>query len=92
MAREAEICYATVALSTDYDCWHESEEDVSVDAVIAVVNKNVATARDLVRRAATMIKGPRECICENAAQHALMTAELDEAAAKRLSLILGKYK
>ena len=45
LAREAEMCYATLALSTDYDCWHESEEDVTVEAVIAVLMKNVETAK-----------------------------------------------
>ena len=93
LAREAEICYATVALSTDYDCWHDAEEDVSVEAVLAVVRQNVATARDLIRRAAVAIAPPRDCPCAEAARFALMTdkASLSAEARERLQLIVGRY-
>ncbi len=93
LAREAEICYSTIALSTDYDCWHASEEAVTVDAVLAVVARNVATAKDLIRRAVPTIVPPRECACRTAAAGALMTdkATLSAEARKRLELILGKY-
>ncbi len=93
LAREAEICYATLALSTDYDCWHEAHEDVSVDAVLAVLGRNVATARDTIRRVASLIAHPRDCLCQVAAQNALITdkAALAPDARRRLDLILGKY-
>jgi 5'-methylthioadenosine phosphorylase len=94
LAREAEICYATVALATDYDCWHRSEEDVTVEAVLAVVRKNVATARDVIRRAAAAIEHPRECgVCPEAAKHAIMTdrAAIPAEAKQRLAALFGKY-
>jgi 5'-methylthioadenosine phosphorylase len=93
LAREAEICYSTIALSTDYDCWHESEEAVTVDAVLAVVARNVATAKDVIRRAVPAIAPPRECPCRAAAAGALMTDKttLPAETRKRLELIVGKY-
>ncbi|MEA3545052.1 MAG: S-methyl-5'-thioadenosine phosphorylase, partial [Thermodesulfobacteriota bacterium] len=66
LAREAEICYGTVALATDYDCWYEGHEDVSVDAVMAVVRQNIATARELIKVAAAQIvqqRQQRNCPC-----------------------------
>src|SRR5581483_3859134 len=64
LAREAEICYQTLALATDYDCWHETEEDVTVEQVIAVLTKNVENAKRIIRRALLAIdpKGPRSCV------------------------------
>jgi 5'-methylthioadenosine phosphorylase len=93
LAREAEICYATVALATDYDCWHQSEEAVTVDAVLAVLRRNVATARDIVRRAVDLARPPRTCLCADAARGALMTdpAHLDPDARRRVAVILGRY-
>ena len=93
LAREAEICYATVALSTDYDCWHETEEDVSVAAVLAIIQQNVALARAIVKRAAETIPEGRTCHCTTAAAHAVMTApdQIPAEARERLALIVGKY-
>jgi 5'-methylthioadenosine phosphorylase len=95
LAREAEICYSTIALATDYDCWHETEEDVSVAAVVAVLQKNVALARALIRGAAARIVGggERSCACVAAARHAIMTAPdaLPANARERLGLLYGKY-
>lgn len=93
LAREAEICYATLALSTDYDCWHETEEAVTVEAVVAVVRKNVKLARAIVKRAAERVPAQRACPCTSAAQHAVMTAPdaIPAAARERLDLIIGKY-
>ncbi|MBI4510606.1 MAG: S-methyl-5'-thioadenosine phosphorylase [Deltaproteobacteria bacterium] len=93
LAREAEICYSTVALSTDYDCWHETEEDVSVEAVLAVIRRNVEAARELIRRLAPTISSPRTCGCASAARHALMTAHesISAETRTRLGFILGKY-
>ncbi len=95
LAREAELCYATIALSTDYDCWRQGEEDVSVEAVMAIIHSNVALARQIVREAALLIAGlpPRTCPCADAVRHAVMTApeRIPEEARQRLSLILGRH-
>ena len=93
LAREAEICYATIALSTDYDCWHETEEDVTVEAVIAVLMKNVETAKKIIKEAVPKIPVKRDCHCKEALKNAIMTkAELiPEKAKKDLDLIIGKY-
>ncbi len=93
LAREAEICYTTIALSTDYDCWHEGEENVTVEAVLAVVRKNVDLAKRIIKNAATMIVAERKCACTSAVAHAVMTdpAAIPPAARERLKLIMGKY-
>lgn len=94
-AREAELCYATLALPTDYDCWREEEEAVSVDAVIAVLQRNVAAARDILRIAVEKIAElpPRSCPCASAVRNALMTApdKIPPEAYARLELIIGRY-
>ncbi len=91
LAREAGLCYGTVAMSTDYDCWHEEEEDVSVEAVIATLNKNADTARDIVKRVVEMIPAERGCGCKDATKFAVMTAPdaMPVETRRRLSLILG---
>ena len=93
LAREAEICYATMALITDYDVWHETEEDVSVDSVVAILRQNAATARALLRAAVTMIPAERSCACAYALRDAIITArEKVPAGVKReLAPIVGKY-
>ncbi len=93
LAREAEICYSTIALSTDYDCWHETEEDVSVEAVMAIVRKNVDLARRIVQNAVERIPIERACGCVDAAKFAVMTAPeaIPPAARERLALIMGKH-
>ena len=95
LAREAEICYATVAMVTDYDCWHPNHDDVTVDAVIKVLIDNAARARDLVRRVTPRIaadKGAAQCSCRSALEHALITAPeaRDAKLAKRLSAVAGR--
>jgi 5'-methylthioadenosine phosphorylase len=93
LAREAEICYATIALATDYDCWHEAEEDVTVEQVLAVMRANVARARDLVGKTVDLVRPPRSCPCATAARGALMTdpALLTPETRARLQLIIGRY-
>jgi 5'-methylthioadenosine phosphorylase len=93
LAREAEICYSTVALATDYDCWHESEEDVSVEAVMAIVRQNVALAKSIIKGAVARIPAARACACVNAAEHAVMTARdrIGPVERARLDAIMGKY-
>ncbi len=73
LAREAEICYATLALATDYDCWHESEDDISVEAVLEVIRKNVSTAQNILHAVAKRIPEERTCFCANALENAILT-------------------
>lgn len=93
LAREAEICYATVALATDYDCWHAEHEDVSIEAVLAIIEHNVATARDIIRRAARQLATPRDCDCGEALKYAIMTQRerIPEATRNKLELLIGRY-
>ena len=93
LAREAELCYATVALVTDYDCWHETEEEVSIEAVLAILQKNVGTARQIIREAVTRIPGERACACREAARFAIITPpELVPRDTRRaLDVLYGKY-
>jgi 5'-methylthioadenosine phosphorylase len=94
LAREAEICYATMALVTDYDVWHETEEDVTVEAVVAILMENVVTAKKIVRAALGMLPGERAgCPCPTALKDALITRR-DAIPARRLrdlAPIVGKY-
>jgi 5'-methylthioadenosine phosphorylase len=93
LAREAEICYATIALSTDYDCWHETHEDVTIGAVLAVLKKNVETAKKMIRHAVPKIGPDRKCECRTALQHAILTDRklISQETRKKLELIAGKY-
>lgn len=93
LAREAEICYATIALATDYDCWHGAHDAVTVDQVVATMQKNVAMAREVIRNAAIAadrLAGPRDA-CARALDGAVMTApaKIPAAARERLQLLLG---
>lgn len=92
LAREASLCYGTVAMPTDYDCWHESEEDVTLDAIIAQLQRNVALARRIVRDAALRIPEARGCRCKDAVKHAVITSPeaVSPEARDRLRLILGE--
>ena len=93
LAREAEICYGIIALSTDYDCWHAAHEDVSVEAVIKIIRQNVTMAKSIIRHAAGKIAGERGCPCATALQHAIITdrSVIPENVKKDLSIIGGKY-
>lgn len=93
LAREAEICYSTIALATDYDCWHQSEETVTVEAVLAVMKKNIETSKAMIREAVRVLPDTRVCACADALRNTIMTPEkLIPAKAKRdLALIIGKY-
>jgi 5'-methylthioadenosine phosphorylase len=93
LAREAEMSYATIALATDYDCWHETEEDVSVEAVIALLMKNVALAKSIVKKTVELIPKGARSPHGNAAAHAIMTAKeaMPEETKRRLELLYGKY-
>jgi len=93
LAREAELCYATLALVTDYDVWHEGHDAVTVEAVIQTLLKNVATAKDVLRRVIPALGPPRACPCPSLLQNAVITSPtafpLDTR--RRLDLLLGKY-
>jgi 5'-methylthioadenosine phosphorylase len=93
LAREAEICYGTLALATDYDCWHQDHDDVSVEAVIAIIGQNVAMARSIIRAAARPAALRRSCRCDEALRHALMTdpAHIPVETRRKLDLLLKKY-
>jgi 5'-methylthioadenosine phosphorylase len=93
LAREAEICYATVALATDYDCWHEQHDDVSVEAIIAIIQQNVATARNIIKTAAKRLSGERRCACGEALKFAIMTdrERISETTRQKLAVLMGKY-
>ena len=73
LAREAEICYATLALVTDYDCWHPDHDSVTVDLIIANLMQNAATARKTIAEAVSRIEGPRTCACKDALATAIIT-------------------
>ena len=95
LAREAEICYATVAMVTDYDCWHEDHDNVSVEAVIQVVNDNAAHARALIIALADGFAPRRACCeggCDRALENAVMTAPdaRDAAMVARLNAVAGR--
>ena len=93
LAREAEICYSTIALATDYDCWHHSEEAVTVESVLAVMKKNIETSKALIREAVRIVPVARSCGCGESLRNTIMTPEeLIPAKAKReLMPIIGKY-
>jgi 5'-methylthioadenosine phosphorylase len=92
LAREAEICYATVAMATDYDCWHEGHEAVSVDAILAVMGKNVAHARALIAKVVPLLPRQRGCACGQALTNAILTApdRIRPEARERLGLLLDR--
>ena len=95
LAREAEICYATLALVTDYDCWHPGHDAVSVDTVVEYLNKNVRNAQTILREALKRLQGSeRDCKCGSALQHAIFTAPnlWPEATTKKLEAIIKKYQ
>ena len=93
LAREAEMCYSTMALVTDYDCWHSSEETVSVALVLDNLLKNVATSQEVIRELLPGIPASRECECATALENAIITSpeRISEGAKDRLSLIVDKY-
>jgi 5'-methylthioadenosine phosphorylase len=94
LAREAEICYATIALVTDYDCWHDSHESVTVDMVIENLNRNTESARALIGTALKRLANTdRTCGCGHALRYAIITQaeEISDSAKQRLSEIIGKY-
>ena len=93
LAREAEICYATMAFATDYDCWHQEAGDVSIGDVLRILAQSAKTAKTAIRRAVQMLPDRRVCVCSTALEHALITekALIPEKTKKHLEPIIGKY-
>jgi 5'-methylthioadenosine phosphorylase len=93
LAREAEICYATLALVTDYDCWHPDHDSVTVDLIIANLMQNAATAQKTIANAVERISGPRTCGCKDALATAIITQSqfVPEQTKRDLAPIIGKY-
>jgi 5'-methylthioadenosine phosphorylase len=94
LAREAEICYATMALVTDYDCWHETAESVTVEQILAYLKANAEMAQRILRRTVPRIAArKRDCACVNALQYAIVTdpAIIPKETKERLAPIIGKY-
>ncbi len=93
LAREAEICYATLALVTDYDCWHDDEDDVSVSGVLENLRANAEHAAEILRATIAALPAERACGCQDALEHAIITPReaIDAETRARLRPILGRY-
>ncbi len=93
LAREAEMCYATLAMATDYDCWHTGHDDVTVEAIVAVMQANVARARQVVQDVAPHISKLAPCAHQDALKNAIMTdiSTIDEATRTRMEKLIGRY-
>ncbi len=93
LAREAEICYSTIAFATDYDCWHEVAGDVSIGEVLRILAQSAQTAKSTIRRAIQRLPEKRECLCSHALKYALITAKkfIPEETKRDLEPIIGKY-
>jgi 5'-methylthioadenosine phosphorylase len=93
LAREAEICYSTIAMITDYDCWHPGHESVTAAQIIATLNQNAENAQRVLRAAVREVSDARACKCGTTLKHSLVTDMklVPKATKKRLSAIIGKY-
>jgi 5'-methylthioadenosine phosphorylase len=93
LAREAELCYATMAMVTDYDVWYEAEEDVTLAQVLSNVRRNVATAQAIVTRVVTALDEHRDCACRHAVESAINTPSelIPQGTKDKLDLLIGKY-
>ncbi len=93
LAREAELCYATLALATDYDCWHASAADVDIGAILAILQRNVQLAQEIITRTVPHLQGARTCPCSTALQTAIITdrAMIPAAVQERLGLLIDRY-
>jgi 5'-methylthioadenosine phosphorylase len=93
LAREAEICYGIIALSTDYDCWHSAHDDVTVEAIIKIIHQNVAMAKNIIRQSVGGVAAERDCACATAMQYAVITDKKAIPAQTKadLDILIGKY-
>lgn len=93
LAREAELCYVSLALSTDYDCWHEEEGPVSVETIIKILNENVVKAKKILEKLPEKIGSCEKCNCENALAYSIITdkKQVSYETQRKLYPIIGKY-
>ena len=93
LAREAEICYATLAMVTDYDCWHPEHESVTATQVLEYLNKNIENAQRIIEAVVARIPKQRTCKCSSALAHAILTdrKKVPAATRKKLGLLVSKY-
>lgn len=93
LAREAEICYSTLALSTDYDCWHEEHDDVTVEDIIATLMKNVEMAKTVIKNVVALIPEAKKCRCSTALSNALITSkdEINKSDNEKIKLLIERY-
>ncbi|MGH7884786.1 MAG: S-methyl-5'-thioadenosine phosphorylase [Thermodesulfobacteriota bacterium] len=93
LAREAEICYSTLALTTDYDCWHESHEDVTVGDIIEILHKNVDMAKKVLKEVINIIPENRNCSCCDALKYSIITQtdQISQEAKDRLGILIKRY-
>jgi len=93
LAREAELCYATFAMITDYDCWHPEHDSVTVDMIVGYLNKNAENVQRAIREVVRALGDERNCKCGSAVAHAILTdrKKIPASAKKRLAPIIGKY-
>jgi 5'-methylthioadenosine phosphorylase len=93
LAREAEICYSTIAFATDYDCWHEVAGDVSIGDVLRILAQSTKIAKSAIRQAIKHLPEKRDCLCADALKYAMITAKkfIPEKTKKDLEPIIGKY-
>ncbi len=93
LAREAEICYATMAMVTDYDCWREGHDDVTIDQIVAVLHQNAENAAKVVRAAIAAMPREKSCGCGDALKYAILTDRkaIPAEARQKLAILLDKY-
>jgi 5'-methylthioadenosine phosphorylase len=93
LAREAELCYATLALVTDYDCWHETEGCVTVEAILETLHRNVTLAKQLLRKVIPELERPSPCGCNEALRNAMVTPPnlISSTVRKRVGLLIERY-
>jgi len=93
LAREAEICYVTLAAVTDYDCWHEEEESVTVDAILSNLRQNVSQAKKILKSVISFVDKERNCSCKDALKSAIATNSklIPRQTKEKLKIIIGKY-
>lgn len=93
LAREAEMCFATIALATDYDCWHQSEEQVTVEQILQVMHNNIETSKKILSRTLEILPSERPCACGVALQFGIITQSdlIPEKTREDLDILIGKY-
>ena len=93
LAREAEMCYVSLAAITDYDCWHASHDSVTTDVVLDNLKKNVVNSKNILKKFISLVPGQKSCKCQEALKHAIVTSSefIPEEVKQKLDIILGKY-